>query len=77
MKDKKNTHMKLTIEKVNNSKLHIYESLDQTPWYFYRFETVLIDTSFLQRNPSLYNVLKTPPPLLENEGGICIFTKEY
>ena len=69
--------MKLTIEKVNNSKLQLSKSLDQTAWYFCRFETLLIDQSFLQSNPSLYNILKAPPPLLENEGGIYTFTKEY
>ena len=69
--------MKLTMEKVNYSKLPISESLDQTACYFCRFKTLLIDQSFLQRNPSLYRILKTPPPLLENEGDIYIFTKEY
>ena len=69
--------MKLTIGKVNSSKLKISESSDQTACYFYTFETLLIDQSFLQSNPSLYKILKTPPPLLENEGGIYIFTKEY
>ena len=72
-----NTHKTLTIEKVNNSKLPLCESLNQTAWYFCRFETLLIDQSFLQSNPSMYKILKTPPSLLENEGGIYIFTKEY
>ena len=36
MEREKNTHMNLTIESENSSKLQIFESLGQTAWYFYR-----------------------------------------